>query len=496
MFLKLNRPGVVGLALWAALLAPQSHALTLGEPSLVSAPGQPHVIELPLRDLGAIDLGQLKARLAPAQAWVLAGLKPVDPASVEFSFTRSVNGPVLVVKTPSSPEVQWLDILIELQWPNGRLQREMGLPTRAQAEGKGPFVSVPTVLWVEPGDTAGALVDAHLDAMGTRDQAWAALVQANPNAFVDGNVNRLKAGVALKLPDAQQIKAIEPEQARESIARQMQAFAAYRSALTAQSAGAISEPSPQVATGKVQPRDPPATEARGDRLSLSTDGSDDSDQIAAKRQAQQSADRAAEINRNIQELNRLAQGDKATGVPLPAPHATLTPSEWIRQWSAHPMAPWVALAGVLVLLAYTVLRATRRPEAASTSQAEPPTSQLEQHWKPDFDLDLPAAEDLQPLPADVNQSPTAVPRSAPSFQTQAMPMGLATPLAGVSLELDPPKLPDLIDHHDPHAVRLALARALWQQGQTQTARVLAREVMNSAPPALAQAARSWLDERA
>jgi FimV-like protein len=493
MLLKLNRPGVLALALWAATVAPCLHALTLGEPSLVSMPGQPPVIELPLRDLGSVDLGQLKARLAPAQAWVASGLKPLDPKRLEFSFQQSAAGPVLVVRSPSATDAEYLDLLIELQWPNGRLQRELGVPIRTQADGQGPFVSVPTVLWVQAGDTASALAANHLDVTGQRDQVWEALVQTNPDAFVDGNVNRLKSGAALKLPSAAQINAIEPEMARESIERQMQAFAVYRSALAAQAGSVATDQAPQVATGKVQTHEKTASEASGDRLSLSTAGADDSDQIAAKRQAQQSADRAAEINRNIQELNRLAQGGEPAGMPLPAPDSTRTPSELIQQWSSNPMAPWVAMAGVLVLLGWIVWRATRRSNPTDPSTAETPPTQLEQHWKPDFDLNLPAAHDLQPLPEAVYQAPTAVQRSSTLTSTTSVPSAVGTPLAGLSLELDSP---DALDSHDPHAVRLALARALWLQGQTQTARVLARDVMNSAPPALAQAARSWLDDRA
>jgi pilus assembly protein FimV len=40
----------------------------------------------------------------------------------------------------------------------------------------------------------------------------AALVQANPHAFNDGNPNKLKAGVTLKVPAAGKIKALSAEQ--------------------------------------------------------------------------------------------------------------------------------------------------------------------------------------------------------------------------------------------------------------------------------------------
>ena len=90
-------------------------------------------------------------------------------------------------------------------------------------------------------------------------------------------------------------------------------------------------------------------------------------------------------------------------------------------------------------------------------------------------------------------APTAVQRRNAPTQDPTPSLALGTPLAGLSLDLD--MTPEL-DQSDPHAVRWALAQALWHQGQTQTARVLAREVMNSAPAPLAQAARQWLDQRA
>jgi hypothetical protein len=160
------------------------------------------------------------------------------------------------------------------------------------------------------------------------------------------------------------------------------------------------------------------------------------------------------------------------------------------------MAPWVALAAVLVLLGWSLSRATRRTQRSGSSSAVTPPTQFEQHWKPDFDLNLPATEALQPLPEAVHQAPTAVQRRSAVDTGSSAPTADGVPWAGLSLELNAPDTPQGLDSDDPHAVRLALAQALWHNGQTKTATVLAREVMNSAPPALAQAARTWLDQRA
>ena len=129
-----------------------------------------------------------------------------------------------------------------------------------------------------------------------RSQALWALAQANPDAFVGGNVNRLRAGAVLKWPESNQIQSLDPVQAREAIAQQMEEFAAYRSELASLAGPTQADESAQVATGKVQPAQKDKAEKTTDQLTLSTAGADGTDQIAAQRQAQQTAERAAEID--------------------------------------------------------------------------------------------------------------------------------------------------------------------------------------------------------
>ena len=166
---------------------------------------------------------------------------------------RSVNdqpeGPVVLIRTSEVVDTASWDVLIELQWPNGRLQREIGLLLAASG-GKEPFVAVPTALWVQAGDTASALSASHLDPQTPQSQALAALVQANPDAFVQGNVNRLRAGAVLTLPSAEQMRSIDPQSAREWLNQQMQEFAVYRRELAAQAQADQSVDSPQAASGK------------------------------------------------------------------------------------------------------------------------------------------------------------------------------------------------------------------------------------------------------
>jgi pilus assembly protein FimV len=78
------------------------------------------------------------------------------------------------------------------------------------------------------------------------------LYRGNPQAFIDNNMNRLKAGIVLNLPDAAAAKEVAPDEARQVIQAHSADFAAFRQRL----AGAAptvkgTEPARQ-ATGQVQ----------------------------------------------------------------------------------------------------------------------------------------------------------------------------------------------------------------------------------------------------
>ena len=115
------------LALCTLVGVTSLHALTLGEPRVLSEPGQPLVAELPLRDLGAVKPDQLRVRMAAQAAWQAAGMPyPVDVERHEISLSTSNGEPVVLLRNPQAVHADVLDLLIELQWPQGRLQREIG----------------------------------------------------------------------------------------------------------------------------------------------------------------------------------------------------------------------------------------------------------------------------------------------------------------------------------------------------------------------------------
>jgi pilus assembly protein FimV len=71
---------------------------------------------------------------------------------------------------------------------------------------------VPGVVQTRSGSTLRGMAARVKPAGASLEQTMAALVQNNPHAFSDGNPNKLKAGVTLKVPAAGKVKALSAEQ--------------------------------------------------------------------------------------------------------------------------------------------------------------------------------------------------------------------------------------------------------------------------------------------
>lgn len=179
---------------------------------------------------------------------------------------------------------------------------------------------------VRRGDTLHSIATSLLNKDVRIEQALVALQNANPSAFSGGNINRLKRGSVLRLPDAEAIRAIDPAQARRAIRTQAANFSRHQR-LLAQRAAAASAPASQPATAgnrsssaqvgmRMDEPSPPA-EAQ-DRLSLSVPGRnervdgkaspvDSLDKIAAENALADANSRIAALEKNIGQLNRMLE---------------------------------------------------------------------------------------------------------------------------------------------------------------------------------------------
>ncbi len=184
---------------------------------------------------------------------------------------------------------------------------------------------------VGKGDTAGKLARSMASQGVTVDQILVALLNANPGAFMAGNVNLLKAGAELSIPDLEAASKTSPAQAREILETQYQAFQTMRRGLASQ-APLASSPTAQKEASGTSAKPPSAAvpaPAQTDTLKLSKESvqskaeKDGVEQIAKQRAKTDATERAAELARNIDELNKLAQV-AAKPVPAESPAAAVS----------------------------------------------------------------------------------------------------------------------------------------------------------------------------
>ncbi|MDP3170764.1 MAG: FimV/HubP family polar landmark protein, partial [Polaromonas sp.] len=256
---------------------------------------------------------------------------------------------------------------------------------------------------VKAGDTAGRIAAQTKPASVSLDQMLVALLRRNPDAFIDGNVNRLKAGAVLEVPGADQAEAVSAAEASRTIVAQSRDFNAFRrklaeSAPPTQTAGADRQATGQV-QAKVEDKAPAA--ATPDKLTLSKGAVQGKaaaeEKIAQDRQAKEAAERVAELSKNIADLNKL--GAPSTTSPAAAPPTPAAP--------ASP-APGVAVPGPGALPG-----ASPAPSAAVTPAA--PASPAASASAPAADASAtvaPAASAPAPAPAPVKK-PVVVPPPPP-----------------------------------------------------------------------------------
>ena len=112
-----------GLMLMASFPA---YAAGLGKLTVTSALGQPFRGEIDLLAVDKKDLGSLRARFASFEAFKEANIERSPALSaMRFSVEQKKNGDPYLKITSSKPvDEPFLDMLVELDWPAGRLVRE------------------------------------------------------------------------------------------------------------------------------------------------------------------------------------------------------------------------------------------------------------------------------------------------------------------------------------------------------------------------------------
>ncbi len=259
----------LSLAVAGVLGASQAHALGLGQIRIKSALNEPLDAEIQLLQVRDLDPLQVVPKMADLDQFAMAGIDRSRLLSdVQFQVNINQNGTGSIRLTSARPVREpFLNLLVEVNWPNGRLVREYTVlldppafqsavvggstaPVPAQAArvttvpAPQPVFAPPsrsrppannirtnmnpqTQVFVETNDTLGGLAKRHSPGGGTSiNQMMLALQRKNPQAFPSSNINFLKAGMVLDLPSLSEVKALSPREASNEVARQMQRWKA------------------------------------------------------------------------------------------------------------------------------------------------------------------------------------------------------------------------------------------------------------------------------
>ena len=261
-------------------------ALGLGDITLESFLNEPLKAQVDLLNTDGLHSDEIRIRLATAEDFDRLG---VDRAyfltGIKFDVTVDSNGRGMIIVTSEGPVLEpYLDFIIEARWPSGRLLREYTVlidppvfdqstqvisasERVAEVEGvpeptpkkQGAAASSGTRVDVKPSGLAPGEMpqrDFSADTTGAptpgsrymirRDetlwnialagkpegvsvhQAMLDIQRMNPDAFIDGNINRIKAGYIVYMPDTGDISSDNLAEALAEVKQQNEDWRAGR----------------------------------------------------------------------------------------------------------------------------------------------------------------------------------------------------------------------------------------------------------------------------
>lgn len=273
------------------------HAATLGHSRLVSDVGEPLHITIPVTQMSDAERNSLRVVPAPASEWANAGLTP--PVDLMTLQTRLTDGyvpgaHVLQVWSNDAFNQPIADLLLDIHTSSGVQRYQVSLLARGGATAiqapsaqagatvggtateRAPSTVDQKPILVRRGDTMFAIAGRHSVSGVSVYQMMIALQRANPQAFIHDNINLVKAGEQLSMPDMAALTALSDREARRLFHEQVVAFNALRQgsgdvvAADPAAVQALTRSNDNVPSGDVASNIPQSRTAEGDQLRLSS----------------------------------------------------------------------------------------------------------------------------------------------------------------------------------------------------------------------------------
>ena len=414
-----------------------AQALSLGPIVIQSALGEALRAEIDILEMNAEEAATLKTQIASPEAFRAAGLDyNAAMASTRVSVARRANGRSYIRLVSDRPvNDPFVDMILEATWSGGRIVRDYTVlldpPTlRAQSAVTPPQVvaqdlpaasaaapapvatSAPVApqalaparpatprpatpaaktpaampakataapapgdkqVNVKAGDNASKIALATKASNVSLDQMLVAMLRANPDAFVNGNLNRLKRGAVLNVPGTQDALSTDNAQARQIVVAQSRDFGEFRSKLAGLAPTAQVATADRQAVGGVQSRvdDKKPAASAPDKLTLSkgdVQAKAQADQVAKTLSAKDAAGQKADVSKNISDLSKMAAAVPAAApaAKVTAPAAATAPAP-----AAAPAKPTSAAGPAVVAAAPTPVPTTMPATAPAVSASAP-----------------------------------------------------------------------------------------------------------------------------
>jgi pilus assembly protein FimV len=248
---------------------------------------------------------------------------------------------------------------------------------------------------VRSGDSLSKIAARTLRPGVSLDQMLVALFRGNAHAFIDSNMNLLKAGSVLSVPNSDAAAAVNPTEARQVIQAQSADFGAYRQRLAGAVPAARTDANARQASGKVQAavedRKPAAPAPDKLTLSKGVEGASKASapeaRLSKEQEARESAARVAELSKNVKQLKELSNAASAgaagakpdaaaatAGAAAPAATAASAPAGTAPMAAASAAAPAATPAIVASAPGAMPAASETSTAAASAPTARPPVA--------------------------------------------------------------------------------------------------------------------------
>ncbi|MEQ9547792.1 MAG: FimV/HubP family polar landmark protein [Marinobacter sp.] len=252
----------VALALAGGLGSGVAQALGLGEIELQSYLNEPLEADINLRKSQGVDPDDVFVNIASENDYQRVGIdRNHFLTKLQFEVTTSSDGNLIVNVSSREPlREPYLNFLLEVTWPSGRLMREYSVlvdpPVYAEESGLQEQVTAPSTRQVSAPETSTGTAPRTdrrpapqstgsprtFGPTGSSDTLWKiaqsvrpndsvsmqqvmlAIQDLNPDAFMGDNINRLKRGEVLRIPDLDQIQSRSRAEANRQVAVQNDEF--------------------------------------------------------------------------------------------------------------------------------------------------------------------------------------------------------------------------------------------------------------------------------